>query len=404
MHHDSPDGHGVWMDDTRYLSVYRLLLNGEEPEAAGLTSDGGTLTFELTSGPLRIHTERYMTGGLHDRMTITNPGNVSYGANLDLSFAADFAAMLRVRGILPAAPPQAVAEVAGWGGFVLREAASETHVTQVSVTPDGRHQRVELEPGQQFVLRVDVIPRSGVEVKDFDAGVQEVRNSYGAWAAECAHFETDNAALNELIEQSRIDMRVLCDVYPTGVYPTGGLPWFAVPFGRDALFTSMFALPMNPNIARGALHFLAEHQGRVENPDTEEQPGKILHEVRRGEVVDSGVWPHILYGTIDATPLFLCALAETHDWTGDDEMLTALRPNAERAIGWCINSGDTDGDGWIDYHGARAKNQGWKDSDDSLTHVDGSAPPPPAALCEVQAYLYRRFAVLSRVWAGPKPR
>ena len=136
MHQNSPDGHGVWMDDTRYLSDYRVLLNGEEPAAAGLTADGGILTFELTSGPLHIHLERQMTGGLHDRFTITNPGNVSYGANLDLTFAADFAAMLRVRGILPAAPPQAVAEVAGWGGFVLREPASETHVTQISVSPE----------------------------------------------------------------------------------------------------------------------------------------------------------------------------------------------------------------------------------------------------------------------------
>ncbi|HEV2216456.1 MAG TPA: glycogen debranching N-terminal domain-containing protein, partial [Candidatus Dormibacteraeota bacterium] len=404
MHHDSPDGHGVWMDDTRYLSDYKLLVNGEEPEANGLSSEGGVLVFELASGPMRIHLERYIAGGLHDRFTFSNPGTVSCGANVDVMLAVDFAAMLRLRGILPAIATQPIVEVPGWEGFVLREAASETHVTQVSVAPDGRHHRVELEPGQQFVLRVDVIPRGTADVRDFEAGLKTVWNSYAAWSAECAHFETDNPKLNELIEQSRSDMRMLCDSYPTGIYPTGGLPWFAVPFGRDALFTSMFALPLNPDIARGALRFLAEHQGRVENADTEEQRGKILHEVRRGEVVDSGLWPHILYGTVDATPLFLCCLAETHDWTGDDALLQELRASAEQAIAWCFQSGDSDQDGWLDYMGARAKNQGWKDSDDSLTNTDGSTPPPPAALCEVQAYFYRGLAGMARVWPELKSK
>ena len=404
MQHGSPDGHGVWMEDTRYLSDYRLLVNGQEPEATGLAADGGVLVFELKSGPLVIHLERYLSGGLHDRYTFTNPGEFSAGANLELTFASDFAAMLRIRGILPAITPKAISEVSGWGGFVLREADSETHVTQITLAPDGKHQRIELEPGQQFVLKVDVVPRSAVDAKDFDSGLQSIRESYAAWSAECAHFETDNPTLNELIEQSRNDMRMLCDTYPTGIYPTGGLPWFAVPFGRDALFTSMFALPLNPNVARGALRFLAEHQGRTENADTEEQIGKILHEVRRGEVVESGQWPHILFGTIDATPLFLCALAETHDWTGDDELLAELRPAAQRAIGWCFQYGDTDEDGWIDYRGARARNQGWKDSDDSTTNTDGSAATPPIALCEVQGYLYRGLAGMARVWPELKSK
>ncbi|TMD78787.1 MAG: hypothetical protein E6I77_04940 [Chloroflexi bacterium] len=400
MHHDSPDGHGVWMDDTRYLSDYKVLVNGVEPEATGLSADAGVLVFELTSGPLHIHLERYLTGGLHDRFTFTNPGTTSYGAFVDLMFAADFAAMLRVRGILPAAAPRPVAEVPGWQGMVLREAASDSHVTQVTVVPDGRHHRVELEPGQQFLLRVDVIPRGAAEVRDFDAGVQSVRESYATWSAECAHFETDNPQLNELIEQSRSDMRMLCDSYPTGVYPTGGLPWFAVPFGRDALFSSMFALPTNPDIARGALRFLAEHQGRKEDAGTEEQLGKILHEVRRGEVVESGVWPNILFGTVDATPLFLCGLAEMHDWTGDDALLVELRPAAQMALAWCFQYGDSDQDGWIDYMSAR----GWKDSDDSLTHTDGSKPLPPAALCEVQAYFYRGLTGMARVWPDLKSK
>jgi glycogen debranching enzyme len=168
-----------------------------------------------------------------------------------------------------------------------------------------------------------------------------------------------------------------------------------VPFGRDQIITSMGMLPINPEIARGVLRYLAAHQGRRTDPDSEEQPGKILHEVRTGEIVDRGLWPHVLYGTIDATPLFVCALAETVDWTGDDALLSELWPAAESALEWCANYGDVDGDGYIEYHGGRARNQGWKDSDDSLTHVDGTDPPRPAALCEVQAYLYRALVDMS---------
>src|SRR5213593_1612976 len=146
---------------------------------------------------------------------------------------------------------------------------------------------------------VDALPEAGLQAPDFEVGLNQVRDSYRTWSADCAAYETDNARLNEVLRQSRDDMRMLCDNYPTGIYPTGGLPWFAVPFGRDALFTSLFALPMNPQIARGALRYLAVHQGRRVNPATEEEPGRILHEVRDGEAVERGLWPQILYGTID---------------------------------------------------------------------------------------------------------
>jgi glycogen debranching enzyme len=217
------------------------------------------------------------------------------------------------------------------------------------------------------------------------------------WADDCAAFETDNPTLNELLEQSREDMRMLLDRYPTGIYPTGGMPWFAVPFGRDALIASSFVLPMNPEVARGALRFLAAHQGLRVDPRTEEEPGKILHEVRDGEVVEKGLWPHILYGTIDATPLFLCALADTVDWTGDTALLDELWPNAEAALAWCDAYGDRDADGYIEYGiGIEARNEGWKDSGDSLTNVDGTDVSRPAALCEVQGYLYRALMGMAR--------
>jgi glycogen debranching enzyme len=379
MEAGSVDGHGLWLGDTRILSQYELRIEGKPAEAVDLEAAAGTLAWRLAAGPFEVRRERYLGNGMHERITVTNAGAVNAAAELELISAADFAAMLAVRGIVHL-PPRPPAE----------------RPTEIVIEPEGSKHMLALAPGETASVQVHVLPLAGLEVPAFETGAARAREVYDAWAGECAHFTTDNPTLNELIDQSRDDMRMLCDRYPTGIYPTGGLPWFAVPFGRDALFTSMFALPMNPSIAHGALRFLAAHQGKRENADTEEQPGKILHEVRNGEVVDSGIWPHILYGTVDATALFLIALAETHDWTGDDTLLDELWPAAEAALAWCAGLGDTDGDGWIDYRGARARNQGWKDSDDSLTHVDGTPAPNPAALCEVQAYWYRALVGMAR--------
>jgi glycogen debranching enzyme len=144
------------------------------------------------------------------------------------------------------------------------------------------------------------------------------------------------------------------------------------------------------------LRYLPMHQGKGFDERSEEEPGRILHEVRDGEVVDRGLWPPILYGTVDATALFLCALTETEDWTHDRALADELWPAAEAALAWCTKHGDSDGDGYIEYVGGWARNQGWKDSDDSLTNTDGSGASRPAALCEVQGYLHRGLAGMSR--------
>ncbi len=396
MRAQSVDGHGVWLGDTRFLSEYHVLVDGDEPQLKDLQIDGGCVDFQLAKGKLTVRRERYIDHGLHDRITFSNSGAEHVSAKLELRFDNDFAAMLIVRGVLPPLPRRGLREVQGKRGLELWEQDGSSRLTEVILDPPGRHHSVELAPGQELVLRVDVLPRQGIEVADFDLGVARVRESYHAWSEESARFVTDNPTLNELIEQSRDDMRMLCDRYPTGIYPTAGVPWFAVPFGRDAMFTSMFALPLNPTLARGALRFLALHQGKEDNAGTEEQPGKILHEVRTGDIVDQGLWPHILFGTVDATALFLVGLAAMHDWTGDDALLDELWPAAEKALAWNRDIGDTDGDGWIDFRGARARNQGWKDSDDSTTHVDGMRAPNPVALCEVQAYYYRGLLGMAR--------
>jgi glycogen debranching enzyme len=302
---------------------------------------------------------------------------------------------MAVRGFAPELSSPPATAIATPRGFVLED-RSRGLATEVVIRPPGTERRVELDPGHGFTVVIDAVPQRGLSSTGFDAGLGRIRDAYKGWAADCAAIETDNPAINDLLEQSRDDLRMLCERYPTGIYPTGGLPWYAVPFGRDALFTSLFTPAVNPEIGRGTLRFLAEHQGRDLDPRNEEQPGKILHEVRTGEVVDRGIWPHVFFGTVDATPLFLCLLAEMLDWSGDQDLLAELWPAAEAALAWCETYGDPDGDGYIEYVGGRGRNQGWKDADDSLTNVDGSDPSRPAALCEVQGYLYRGLLAMAR--------
>ncbi len=391
-------GDGVWFADTRILSEFRLLIGGAEPEPVDARTDDGQAVFHLTAGMLKVTRTRYMDGGLRERITIANPGPGTIEEEVELIVAADFAAMLAVRGNVADMPPAVPAPAIDTAdGLMITRRDWPGQASLVIVRPAGFKRRTRLGPGKEQTIFVDVVPGAiGATVTDFDEGLVRTKAAYTRWFAESASVRTDNPAVNELLERSLSDLRMLCDRYPTGLYPTGGLPWYAVPFGRDQLITSMLMLPVNPEIARGVLRYLAARQGRRTDPSNEEQPGRILHEVRTGEVVERGLWPHHLYGTIDATPLFLCALAETVDWTGDESILDELWPNAEAALDWCTKNGDLDEDGYIEYFGARARNQGWKDSDGSLTNVDGTDPQRPVALCEVQAYLYRGLLAMSR--------
>ncbi len=361
MRPDSPDGHGLWIGDTRHLSEYRLLINGEEPRARVVKPEQGNVSLTSVAGGLRVERRRFVDRGLHERITIVNPGPDAVEVDVELRSAGDLVDMMALRGFAPAGPSKP---------------------PEVKVV---RH-HLRLQRGERF----------NIVEPDFDAGLAAMRDAYRRWAAEFAAIETDNPALNQLLERSRDDLRMLCDVYPTGIYPTGGVPWYAVPFGRDALLAAFFMLPWNPDVARGTLRFLASRQGRRVDGFAEEEPGKILHEVRTGEVVDRGLWPHVFYGTIDATPLFLWLRSDTLAWSADRELFDELQPSAWAALEWCETYGDPNRDGYLEYVGGRGRNQGWKDSDDSLTNVDGSDPERPTALCEVQGYLYRALLAMGR--------
>ena len=390
-------GDGLWDGDTRLLSELRLLVNGVPPRAVGFHADDASATFELDADHLLITRVRFVDHGLHERITVTNQSAGYADAVLEIEVAADFAAMLGIRGAVPPlASPDNAPVTKTVDGVRIARGDSDAYSTRVIAFPEGLQHQIRLAPGDEFMLRLDVVPDDDAPVVDFVAGLDALRDVYPRWAAECMSVKTDNPAVNALLEQAIADIRMLCNRFDTGIYTTGGLPWYAVPFGRDSLITSILLLHVNPEIARGVLRYQARHQGTRVDPASQEEPGKILHEVRTGEVVDGGLWPHILYTTVDATALFLCALTETEHWTRDHALVEELAPAAEAALGWCTDIGDVDGDGYVEDRGVRYRNAGWKDSADSLTNVDGSEVDRPVALCEVQAYLHRGLVGMSR--------
>jgi glycogen debranching enzyme len=220
----------------------------------------------------------------------------------------------------------------------------------------------------------------------------ETRRWMRTRSAKAAAMESSNELFNEAIRRAISDLYMLITEKPTGLYPYAGIPWFTAAFGRDALITALEALWIDPAIARGVLSFLAENQATTIDAASDAEPGKILHEVRNGEMAALGEVPfRRYYGSVDSTPLFIMLagayVARTHDET------TAYRlwPHLEAALEWIERYGDRDGDGFVEYYratGQGLQNQGWKDSWDSVFHADGSLAEGPIALCEVQGYVY----------------
>jgi glycogen debranching enzyme len=214
---------------------------------------------------------------------------------------------------------------------------------------------------------------------------------------------SDSLMLNNIMDRSLRDLWVLRSHLGEASYFAAGVPWFVTLFGRDSIITALQTLAYNPRVAEQTIRLLANFQGRLVNEWSEEEPGKILHEIRVGEMARLGEVPHTpYYGTVDATPLFLILIGEHARWTGSFALFNELKGNVEAALNWIARYGDCDGDGYVEYVGKTEKglnNQGWKDSGDAIVNSDGTLAIPPIALVEVQAYVYqakREIAALFR--------
>jgi glycogen debranching enzyme len=413
---------GLYYHDTQFLSGFAVRVNGERPLLLSANHEQNYVaTFQLmhaagailgtarhAQDTLSIRRTRFLADGLRERIGILNATPAEVDLVVELEFDATFKDMFAVRGYRDMADASAGVEPRWDEGRLVFERIGRDgmrRMTTIASRPeptehDGRTLRYRHRLARQGVLSIEltVLPTEDGVGEDpsppgFDDALDALNARYRRFLRGCTRFRTSSEILDEgLIHRSALDIRALVENEETGPFPTAGIPWYAVPFGRDAIVCAYETLCWHPDIARGTLRLLAQCQGTKVEERTEEAPGKIFHELRRGELARIGAIPHRpFYGSADATPLFVHLFAETVKWTGDKRLWRELLPAAERALAWCDGPhGDVDGDGYVEYgaHDSEMRNQGWKDSAMSLSYPDGQWAELPAALVEVQGYVY----------------
>lgn len=416
---------GLYWRGTRFLRTCDVFLTGQPliPLSHSISDEEGSCQIDLTNPFLRIGTEVVYQGNIHirrrlelhghvltERLILTSYHHVPVTVKLGLKVGADFRDIFEVRGMARTDrgeqyPPKVTREGVTLG-YLGRDGITRETAFTFSPQPNvavmqGLFWDLPLNPGQPYEVRiVATLSTDGDGPADFETGdVATNPNDVLPRGSNLPLLASDNVFFNQLLARGMHDLEMMCTFTAEGLYPYGGIPWYVCPFGRDALITSLEFLPWFPQIARGTLAFLAAYQGKKVDEFTEEEPGRILHEYRLGEMANSREIPFIpYYGTIDATPLFIITLEHYVRWTNDLDFLRRYWPNAQAAVEWMQRYGDCDGDGFLEYAKVSDKglvNQGWKDSWDSVSHADGELAHPPIALSEVQGYAYSAYRAMS---------
>ncbi len=394
--------HGLYVSDVRLLRSLELTVDDRRPEPIARQSEGSSATVFVAllrhlDGPgadpdVRLERRReVVTDGLRERLVIRSRRGVPLVAEIAVRLEPDASSMDLVKAGAAAAPP-----TAELGDGVLSWAGDGA---DAEIVAPGA-QVLSAEGAVRLRWRVDVPARGEAAVEwrlrgtDRRAVVQGVADG-STWSEPGVSSGDDR--LRRWLDRSLADLEALRLRTREGtddVFLAAGAPWFSTLFGRDSIWAARFLLPLGTELAAGTLRALAALQGRRHVAGTAEQPGKIMHELRRGELTMPGegiALPPLYYGTVDATPLWVCLLHDAWRWGMAEEEVRALLPNLRAALGWMRDHGDSDGDGLLEYvdeTGTGLSNQGWKDSGDSVQWRDGRLAEGPIALCEVQGYAY----------------
>ncbi len=436
-------GFGLFLHDCRFLGAYELRLEGQLLDVLAADASHGTIAlliltnaqpispFSPSAGGGRVAKQqlvvrwrRALDGAkrtLHDKLTIRNAGPTRARVTLSLDFGSRFEDIFEIRGLLRERggrhlPP-------AWHGDALRlayqgrdrfvrclwvqfdPAPTDEHGPRATFVLDieaGRSTSILLSLTAEEANEVPAAPPAGREPKDPRLADHDRLPPPAPWLEGQAHVATGSVAFDEVLDRSFSDLRMLVSTNGQELYFAAGVPWFVALFGRDSLIAALQILAFDPSIAATTLRTLAARQGTVRDPWRAEEPGKILHELRLGEYAHLGVVPHTPYfGSIDATPLWLCLLGRHALWTGTLELFHELRAHVEAALGWLDERSTADTEGYLAYEGQAdggLLNQGWKDSADAIFDAAGELARPPVRLAEVQGYVYLARRLLADLY------
>jgi glycogen debranching enzyme len=407
---------GLFYLDMRHLSHLELQLSGQPPivlsaetwETAFSQIDL-TLTDrqvgDLVEDPqnsVHLRRKQLLDDELVEQVVVTNHLRRPIEISLEMHFGADFADIFEVRGARRQGRGQLIPPLVRDGQIELgyRGVSGEVYRTVIRFLPQpteisGRaaRWRVALEAGEASILEVVVTPLRNdaplPERRPFDQRLARVRTDQAHFVAEVAHYASDDKVLEGALDRGLSDVAALRVEQDRLAIVSAGIPWYAAPFGRDSILTALEMLSVTPGLAYETLELLGVYQGRHDDPSRDEEPGKIMHELRRGEMARSSEIPHSpYYGSVDATPLYCILLGEAFRWTADEALLERIFPYAERALGW-VERTLAAGGGFLRYQRRTPRgleNQCWKDSTDGISFPDGERAKTPLAVVEVQGY------------------
>jgi glycogen debranching enzyme len=411
--------HGLFFRDTRLVSDLRLLVNGQAPEPlASTTVDPFSASFVLRDSPapskadshLVVFRNRYVGRGMREDLRVRNYGLEPAFCAIELLVDSDFADLFEVKEGRVAKAGEHSSDVGErrltWWyrrGPFSRGVHLDFSVPPRLSTNEARFE-VIVPAGGEWSLCLQITPVVGAEEvtprylcgSPVERAMPAAR--LDAWRRNLPKLTTEHDSFAALLDRSSEDLaalRLFDPDHPDRTVVAAGAPWFMTLFGRDSLVTSWMAMMIDSDLALGTLQTLERYQGTDVNPITEEEPGRILHEMRFGETSELSLGGgRVYYGTVDATPLFVMLLGELRRWGTRRDEIDALLPAADRALGWIEDFGDRDDDGYVEYlrtSDRGLRNQGWKDSSDSARFADGRLAEPPIALCEVQGYVYAAY-------------
>src|SRR6266436_1142101 len=408
---------GLFYEGTRFLSELVLYLGNSRPLLLTSTISGDLTNVDILDddevaiprGTLHLHRSKFLWNGIYyDKFRIANYGLSPVSVPFRLNFDADFADIFEVRGARrkkrgqrledAAETDSAVLTYKGLDG-VIRRSHIRCTPTPKRISPSEIVLRAALQPKEEVTFHLTVSCGSSAEgstscglALDWETACSTARNELKADAPGKWRIHSSNEDFNKWVTRSAADVQMMIQGNPEVDYPYAGVPWFSTVFGRDGIITALECLWLTPCVSKGVLQYLASTQATKVDAESDAEPGKILHEMRRGEMAALGEVPFgLYYGSVDSTPLFVMLAGAYYERTGDQIFIESLWPHVEAALAWIDNYGDEDGDGFVEYsrHSANGlAQQGWKDSSDSVFHADGRLAEPPIALCEVQGYVY----------------